>query len=1168
MLCNNHSPKYAYEKEKQIHIDEYIQTKRESKLTCKNGHELIYANGEKVKPYFRHKNNSDVGSPMTAWHSNWQSEFPVTEIDFKKKCDDQIKDRRADVLLKEHNIIVEFQHSKIDLDEVNNRKNDYELHNQKIIWIIDGNNTISVKKLDYSNRIYLEFTSENWKYKSFINYDYIFIDINNCLYKVFPKQVKSDMIDIEPEFKREDFIKYLIENNPIINQIIIPLQSNLYIKQQGAGNGKTYGLIKMLESKEFEHYKYFIVVTKQHSAINVIFNEFIKLSKDGTLKHIKNIQKTFETKKHKISYLNEKTNSNCQLIIGTIDALMYCLGNKNHNDIDLFSGIVNSIIDGYVEKNNNSIKYSGISFKLNKEVCLIGDEMQDLSIDYAKAIIQIMRNKYIDAYIVGDKLQSLKFKDNTFSYILDHDFSYINKNIYEPINICRRFYHPKLVNFVNNIIPFKNYSLTEITPYKEGVYENPLILFEGNCIRANENDESKINNEIEKIMEYYIKEVTENNYKPEDFLIVTPFTNKNPLCSALETAINMYWIEKNKDDNIKNNKYIKYAIFHKSEEGSSIDLTISEEATRIVSIHTSKGDGRNVVFVIGLTEEGLTRFSNETNNLIYDSLIHVAITRMKKTLYVRFENNGDDFSQKIEKYIHDNEDDINNDNIIRIKPNLTIFKSNKYNQLIDSLKTNENFEKLYTNFINKTDILSVLADKEENKSVIDMGHHNIRYTSMMIYLYIKIINNEIKNKDSEIKKQIQKIFNNIINEIIYKATSWQDYNICLNKEKKEKIALLKLSDTGRDYDKYFNILYSFMNNIKLKLKEIINNKIHELCPFESIVLYYMIQIHDDGIYTDITINELYNIIDIYSKSFNDELIGHDKCLCKKKFNNQIILNTNDNIKNMTNYLLVHYENINKIGKIYDLFLNKYTKVNWLINHTIYFSGMNTDFNLHKKFKLIGYDQKNVFIIYIKPQFNNLNYNHTLVDSIYDDFLLLNLKKPENNNDDEYSKSLEDYTKLANKTIRTIVFSLDNDIYHLFEWKNNEENLIIKNKMMLLDHIKNKLFNKYEIESKYLFNFYKYWIEEITKNQEQELTPDKIIKNLIAEYKKDKNIDKRPHFIIKFFERIEYKISDTRNKNEKISILNSYNDKNYFMDKLKNIILDSINDYLGIENNEE
>jgi hypothetical protein len=332
----------------------------------------------------------------------------------------------------------------------------------------------------------------------------------------------------------------------------------------------------------------------------------------------------------------------------------------------------------------------------------------------------------------------------------------------------------------------------------------------------------------------------------------------------------------------------------------------------------------------------------------------------------------------------------------------------------------------------------------------------------------------------------------------------------------------------------------------------------------------MIQVSDDGIYTDITINELYNIIDIYSKAFDTEGKGHEKCLCKKHFNNQIILDTNNNIKNMNNYLLSHYENISKIGKIYDIFLNKYPKVNWLINHIIKYSGMNTDFKLYKKFRLIGYDQNNIFIVYIKPQFNNLNYNQTLVDSIYDDFLINSMKKPENDDVDkeEYNKSLEDYNKLANKKIITIVFSLDNDIYHIFEWKNNEENLIIKNKMMLLDHIKNKLLNKYEIESKYLFNFYKYWIEEITKNSEQELTPDKIIKNIIVEFKKISNIDDMPHFIIKFFERIEYKISDTRNKNEKNSILNIYNDKNYFMDNLKNIILDSINDYLGIENNEE
>ena len=59
----------------------------------------------------------------------------------------------------------------------------------------------------------------------------------------------------------------------ILNNEIIK-QSNLYIKQQGAGNGKTYGLIQNLKNKNFSHYDYFIIVSKQHSAKTIIYNEF------------------------------------------------------------------------------------------------------------------------------------------------------------------------------------------------------------------------------------------------------------------------------------------------------------------------------------------------------------------------------------------------------------------------------------------------------------------------------------------------------------------------------------------------------------------------------------------------------------------------------------------------------------------------------------------------------------------------------------------------------------------------------------------------------------------------------------------------------------------------------------------------------------------------------
>lgn len=87
----------------------------------------------------------------------------------------------------------------------------------------------------------------------------------------------------------------------------------------------------------------------------------------------------------------------------------------------------------------------------------------------------------------------------------------------------------------------------------------------------------------------------------------------------------MYWHNK-----YNSNNFLRYAIFHKSEEGTSINLDESNDATRIVSIYTSKGDGRPIVFIIGLSEQALIRFSGEANNLVYDSLIHVAITRMKK----------------------------------------------------------------------------------------------------------------------------------------------------------------------------------------------------------------------------------------------------------------------------------------------------------------------------------------------------------------------------------------------------------------------------------------------------------------------------------------------------------------------------------------------------------
>jgi hypothetical protein len=306
-------------------------------------------------------------------------------------------------------------------------------------------------------------------------------------------------------------------------------------------------------------------------------------------------------------------------------------------------------------------------------------------------------------------------------------------------------------------------------------------------------------------MDLYDKEVINNNKKPNDFLIITPFTKQNYLVSALETRIQEYWIKKEKP-----NDYIRYAIFHKSDLGNSIDLTESENATRIVSIHTSKGDGRDIVFVIGLNENSLLKFSKDKNNLIYDSLIHVAFTRMKQKLYIGIDDKTDDISDRINNGL------IFINNIAIKEPKLNYKKYMKYNDLINNF---QDFQELYENIIKNTNYnssgLFII-----NNSIIDMGHHYIRYTSMRIRFLTKTLDYKTD------KEQIKAIIYDIARKKIIDKQTFKDYynyfnNIkrTTNKNliKKNKkfikpdydICILEITNS-KDYQKYYN-LFLFHN---------------------------------------------------------------------------------------------------------------------------------------------------------------------------------------------------------------------------------------------------------------------------------------------------------------------------------------------------------------------
>ena len=128
-------------------------------------------------------------------------------------------------------------------------------------------------------------------------------------------------------------------------------------------------------------------------------------------------------------------------------------------------------------------------------------------------------------------------------------------------------------------------------------------------------------------------------------------------------------------------------------------------------------------------------------------------------------------------------------------------------------------------------------------------------------------------------------------------------------------------------------------------------------------------------------------------------------------------------------------------------------------------------------------------------------------------------------------------------------------------KSTDEKLNVKcinGHQLIFEQLKSKLINKYITESKYIINYYNYYKLKYINSP-----PDKMIKYIINDYKNENNYDKMPSFILKFFQNIQYDLS--YNKNKKLEILSNYDNNEFFMSKLEEVIIESIEEYLGIEN---
>lgn len=209
-------------------------------------------------------------------------------------------------------------------------------------------------------------------------------------------------------------------------------------------------------------------------------------------------------------------------------------------------------------------------------------------------------------------------------------------------------------------------------------------------------------------------------------------------------------------------------------------------------------------------------------------------------------------------------------------------------------------------------------------------------------------------------------------------------------------------------------------------------------------------------------------------------------------------------------------------------------MNWLLTHTIKYSGNTDKFILNKIFDFIGYDDNNVYIIYLKPQINELNYNEILLSSIIDTFIINSYNDEDDNIDDNIDDNEDDNEgknkpiinknkeRFKGKNIFTIIFSLNTDDYIKLDWGNLIKDNNNELKKLFIEDIINTYINDE------IYYYYRYF-----RNKYQDY---KIIPEILKDIDNNKNKETFPDFISIFLIICKLLLLDLRKIHLKIMMI--------------------------------
>jgi len=817
----------------------------------------------------------------------------------------------------------------------------------------------------------------------------------------------------------------------------------IFFNQRGAGCGKTYESIQLIKGQQFVDKNVFIYLTKMNSAKVVIFNELMSQFRRGALGSLVLVDEQSSGNQFVVNFRHEETDRNISVLIGTIDSFTYALRKRSSSfeGPSMFKQIVNDISSGNMTVGSDgSITYARTKPRLTSECLIVIDEAQDLEHDYIHAFDKIIDRTGIDTYIIGDKLQSILSEQNLFTYL--EDAGVRNNRLIKDVgrNVVKRFHNHHFQSFVNSLVKFEDYGLPLIegicpdegaccylhddeTPYTID-YDMPTIFKE----RSDDDGMEAKFVYIERLIADVREKVCRYGYLPNNFCFIFPIVNgKNMIAPLLATALQKMWediftdpvsyttdfvrnMEKNPEYwgsklRSRGNDDIPYLhVFrHSAEQNGSVDLTESENSTRIMSIHASKGTGCECVYLLGISEFNLTLFTGGIpNTLVYESLIHVGLTRQKKYLRIGIcEQDGDIRKRFVDAgYACDRPGTIT----------LPVILPNVYKPIVDHLKDGKccavSSSIDVDRFIDREYYRQIITGTDRMRRNIDWGHHIIRKAVMTANVDRHLENrtrfHHISMKHQTLLERSEPKVVSTYREYekdLYNLKKTIDWNI-KNKDRQDRqktyiIPFLSFSEYGRGSSAGYSLFNSFVRHLYESVKSKLRSKVSDFCPLESLMYSHMMDIIQRPFELSVDIMDIYRLVLYYHMTGHEHQIGG--CGCHVYIPR--VVRSPGSFKpheTIVNSIIHHFETVARIDELISrmpshcLENDRKYSVDTKKSYSIKDVG-----EMSSRIDYISEDSSRSICLRLAPQLNSMNYLEILSKIMIDTFMLKQIAKSKN-----------------------------------------------------------------------------------------------------------------------------------------------------------------------------